>query len=215
VTKVHLEVSKSSKNGIETILIGHRGHPEVIGTIGQYDNKKGKIHLIEDIEDVNQLTIKIDKKLNFFTQTTLSIKNTQSIILALKKKFLNISGPKKEDICYATTNRQNAIIKLSKITDIILVIGSKNSSNSSRLSELGKETGVFTKQIESFSDIKEEWLKNKKNIGITAGASAPDILVEEVIKHLKKLGFKNPPKEMLGDEEKTIFKIPKNLNVQN
>ncbi|WP_295164725.1 4-hydroxy-3-methylbut-2-enyl diphosphate reductase [uncultured Buchnera sp.] len=211
VTKVHLEVSKSSKNGIETILIGHKDHPEVIGTIGQYDNKKGKIHLVESIEDVNRLSIKIDKKLNFFTQTTLSIKNTQSIILSLKKKFLNISGPKKEDICYATTNRQNAILKLSKITDIILVIGSKNSSNSSRLAELGKETGVFTKQIESFSDIREEWIKNKKNIGITAGASAPDILVTEVIKYLKKLGFKNPPKEILGDKEKTTFKIPKNL----
>lgn len=211
VTKVHLEVSKASKNGIETILIGHKGHPEVIGTIGQYNNKEGKIHLVEKIEDIKKLKIKKDKKLNFFTQTTLSIKNTKSIISALKKKFPNISGPKKEDICYATTNRQNAVLKLSEITDTILVIGSKNSSNSSRLAELGRETGTFTKQIESCSEIKEEWFKKSKNIGITAGASAPDILVKEVIQHLKKIGFKNPPIEILGNQEKTNFKIPKNL----
>jgi len=211
VTKVHLEVSKASKNKIETILIGHKGHPEVIGTLGQYENKKGHIHLVESIQDVKKIKIKKNTKLNFFTQTTLSVKNTKSIILALKKKFPNISGPKKEDICYATTNRQNAILKLSKITDIILVIGSKNSSNSSRLTELGIETGTVTKQIESYYEIKKEWFKNKKNIGITAGASAPDILITEVIEHLKKLGFNNPPKEMSGKQENTIFKIPKNL----
>ncbi|CAL4320115.1 4-hydroxy-3-methylbut-2-enyl diphosphate reductase [Buchnera aphidicola] len=211
VEKVHLEVEKSSKNNIETIFIGHKGHPEVIGTIGHYENKKRKIHLIESVQDINKLNIKSNQKLNFFTQTTLSIKNTQFIILALKNKFPNISGPKKEDICYATTNRQNALLKLSKITDTILVIGSKNSSNSNRLTELGKETGIFTKQIESFLDIKEEWLKKTKNIGITAGASAPDILVQEVIKYLKKIGFNNPPQEILNDKEKKIFKIPKNL----
>ncbi|QCI16982.1 4-hydroxy-3-methylbut-2-enyl diphosphate reductase [Buchnera aphidicola (Aphis helianthi)] len=210
VMKVHKEVSKASQKNIETIFIGHKGHPEVIGTIGQYNNKNGKIHLVESIEDINQLSIKQDTKLNFFTQTTLSIKNTQSIIQFLKKKFPNISGPKKEDICYATTNRQNAIIKLSKMTDMILVIGSKNSSNSNRLSELSKETGVFTKQIESFLDIQEEWIKNIKHIGITAGASAPEFLVKQVIVHLQKMGAKKS-KEIIGTEEKTVFNIPKHL----
>lgn len=213
VSKVHKEVSQASKKNIETILIGHKGHPEVIGTIGQYDNTNGKIHLIESIKDINQLQIKKNnKKLSFFTQTTLSVKHTKSIIEALKKKFPYISGPKKEDICYATTNRQNAIIKLSKITDILFVIGSRNSSNSNRLAELGEEIGIFTKQIESFMDIKTEWIKNKKYIGITAGASAPEFLVHQVTKYLQKMGA-NPPKEILGIEEKINFNIPKYLKL--
>ncbi|QCI16409.1 4-hydroxy-3-methylbut-2-enyl diphosphate reductase [Buchnera aphidicola (Aphis craccivora)] len=214
VTKVHKEVSKASEKNIETIFIGHKGHPEVIGTIGQYNKKNSsQIHLIESIEDINKLSIeKNNTKLNFFTQTTLSINYTQSIIKALKKKFPHISGPKKEDICYATTNRQNAVIKLSKITDMILVIGSKNSSNSNRLTEIGKETGVFTKQIESFLDIKEKWIKNIKHIGITAGASAPEFLVKQVIEYLQKIGAKKP-KEILGPEEKIIFNIPRYLTL--
>ncbi len=213
VSKVHKEVSQASKKNIETILIGHKGHPEVIGTIGQYNNTNGKIHLIESIKDINQLQIKKNnKKLSFFTQTTLSVKHTKSIIEALKKKFPYISGPKKEDICYATTNRQNAIIKLSKITDILFVIGSRNSSNSNRLAELGEEIGIFTKQIESFMDIKTEWIKNKKYIGITAGASAPEFLVHQVTKYLQKMGA-NPPKEILGIEEKINFNIPKHLKL--
>lgn len=214
VTKVHKEVSKASEKNIETIFIGHKGHPEVIGTIGQYNKKNSsQIHLIESIEDINKLSIeKNNTKLNFFTQTTLSINYTQSIIKALKRKFPHISGPKKEDICYATTNRQNAVIKLSKITDMILVIGSKNSSNSNRLTEIGKETGVFTKQIESFLDIKEKWIKNIKHIGITASASAPEFLVKQVIEYLQKIGAKKP-KEILGPEEKTIFNIPRYLTL--
>ncbi|QFQ32884.1 4-hydroxy-3-methylbut-2-enyl diphosphate reductase [Buchnera aphidicola (Aphis fabae)] len=213
VTKVHKEVSKASEKSIETILIGHKGHPEVIGTLGQYNNENSKIHLIESIEDINKLPIKKNNtKLNFFTQTTLSIKYTQSIIKSLKKKFPYISGPKKEDICYATTNRQNAVVKLSNITDMILVIGSKNSSNSNRLAELGRETGVFTKQIESFSDIKEKWIKNIKYIGITAGASAPEFLVKQVVEYLQKMGAKKP-KEMLGTKEKIIFNIPRYLTL--
>jgi len=210
VEKVHIEVSKSSKKGIETILIGHKGHPEVEGTLGQYNNKNGKIHLIESIEDVNNLSIQNNQELNFFTQTTLSITNTKKIISALKDKFPNISGPNKEDICYATTNRQIAVRQLSKITDIILVIGSKNSSNSNRLAELGKETGTFTKLINSFVDIKKKWLNNINYIGITAGASAPEILVKQVIQYLQKLGA-NKPIEMIGVQEKKVFKIPKKL----
>ncbi|CAL4326210.1 4-hydroxy-3-methylbut-2-enyl diphosphate reductase [Buchnera aphidicola] len=210
VTKVHKEVSKSSSMGIKTILIGHKGHPEVEGTIGQYDNKNGKIYLIQSIEDVNQLSIKSHQKLNFVTQTTLSISYTKNIIYALKKKFPNISGPIKEDICYATTNRQKAVNQLSKITDMILVVGSKNSSNSNRLAELGRENGTFTKLIDSFIDIKKKWLKNINYIGITAGASAPEILVTEVIQYLKKLGA-NQTIEMIGTKETTVFKIPKQL----
>ncbi|QFQ31993.1 4-hydroxy-3-methylbut-2-enyl diphosphate reductase [Buchnera aphidicola] len=213
VTKVHKEVSQASKKNIETIFIGHKGHPEVIGTIGQYNSTNSKIHLVESIEDIKKLPINLNhKKLNFFTQTTLSINNTRSIIKFLKKKFPYISGPKKEDICYATTNRQNAMIKLSKNSDIILVIGSKNSSNSKRLTELGEEIGVYTKQIESFLDIQKKWIKNIKYIGITAGASAPEFLVQQVIEYLKKMGAQNI-KEISGNKEKISFKIPKYLTI--
>ena len=210
VTKVHMEVLKASKKGIETILIGHRGHPEVEGTIGQYDNKDGNIYLVESVKDVNNLSVQNEQKLNFVTQTTLSVSNTRKIISSLKSKFPKIHGPKKEDICYATTNRQIGVLQLSKITDMILVIGSKNSSNSNRLAELGQETGTFTKLINSFIDIKIKWLKNINYIGITAGASAPEILVTEVIQYLQKIGA-NKPIEIAGIKEKTIFKIPKKL----
>lgn len=210
VEKVHMEVSKSSKKGIETILIGHQGHPEVEGTMGQYNNKNGKIYLVESIEDVNNLSVKNSNKLNYVTQTTLSVANTKNIISALKNKFPNISGPNKEDICYATTNRQTAVHQLSKIADIILVIGSKNSSNSNRLAELGNETGTFTKLINSFVDIKKKWLKNVNYIGVTAGASAPEILITEVVQYLQKIGA-NKPIEMIGIREKKVFKIPKKL----
>ncbi|QIQ41750.1 MAG: 4-hydroxy-3-methylbut-2-enyl diphosphate reductase [Buchnera aphidicola (Microlophium carnosum)] len=210
VKKVHIEVSKSSNKGIETILIGHKGHPEVEGTLGQYDNKNGKIYLVESVEDVNNLSVKNHQKLNFVTQTTLSITNTKNIITALKNKFPRISGPIKEDICYATTNRQIAVRQLSRITDIIFVVGSQNSSNANRLAELGKETGTFTKLINSFFDIKKKWLKNRNYIGITAGASTPEILVTEVIQYLQTLGAKKAI-EMIGIKEKKVFKIPKKL----
>ncbi|CAL4319959.1 4-hydroxy-3-methylbut-2-enyl diphosphate reductase [Buchnera aphidicola (Protaphis terricola)] len=210
VTKVHKEVENSSKKGIETIFIGHKNHPEVIGTLGHYNNKDSKIHLIQSIKDIKKISVKNNRKLNYFTQTTLSIKNTQNIIKSLKKKFPYISGPKKEDICYATTNRQNAILKLSKISNIIFVIGSKNSSNTNRLTEIGKETGIYTKQIESFLEIKKKWIKNKKYIGITAGASAPEFLVKQVVKYLQKIGAITI-KEMPGTKEEITFNIPKNL----
>jgi len=210
VTKVHKEVSACSKKGIETILIGHKGHPEVEGTIGQYENKNGKIYLVESISDVDNLTVKNTEKLNFVTQTTLSISQTKNIISSLKKKFPKITGPFKEDICYATTNRQKAVHYLSKISDIIFVIGSNNSSNSNRLTELGKELGVFTILINSFRDIKKIWLKNVNCIGITAGASAPEILVKEVVEYLKNIGA-NKYIEMIKVKEKKFFRIPKKL----
>ncbi|AEO07960.1 4-hydroxy-3-methylbut-2-enyl diphosphate reductase [Buchnera aphidicola] len=210
VQKVHREVSKSSAQSIETILIGHKEHPEVKGILGQYTNKNSKIHIIENVQDIKNLFIKNHQKLNFFTQTTLSIKNTKKIITALKNKFPHISGPHKEDICYATTNRQRAVYQLSKKVNMILVIGSKNSSNANRLVELGKETGTYTKLINSVIDIKKKWLKNINNIGITAGASTPEILVKEVVQYLKKLDA-NEPIEMLGIKEKTVFKISKKM----
>ncbi|QCI23702.1 4-hydroxy-3-methylbut-2-enyl diphosphate reductase [Buchnera aphidicola (Macrosiphoniella sanborni)] len=211
VKKVHIEVSKSSQKNIETILIGHKGHPEVEGILGQYTNKNSKIHLIESIEDINDLSIKNDRKLNFFTQTTLSIRNTTKIIASLRNKFPQISSPPKEDICYATTNRQIAVNQLSNKVNMILVIGSKNSSNSNRLAELGRENGIFTKLINSFVDIKTKWLRNVNYIGITAGASAPEILVKEVVEYLKKLGA-HESIEMLGIQEKTVFQLPKKIS---
>ncbi|ANZ22377.1 4-hydroxy-3-methylbut-2-enyl diphosphate reductase [Buchnera aphidicola (Diuraphis noxia)] len=210
VTKVHKEVSEYSKKGIETILIGHKGHPEVEGTLGQYDNKNGKIYLVQSTQDVNKLSIKNTDKLNFVTQTTLSVTKTQHIISCLKNKFPKICAPNKEDICYATTNRQKAIRELSKISDIIFVIGSKNSSNSNRLAELGREAGILTKLINSFVDIKTKWLKNIHSIGITAGASAPEILVKEVVQYLQTLGA-NQSVKTIGFEEKNFFKIPQKL----
>lgn len=213
VTKIHVKVSQLSKNGIETILIGHKGHPEVEGTIGQYENKKSNIYLVQNIEDVNKLSIAHDKKLQFVTQTTLSVKNAKSIIASLKTKFLNISNPNEEDICYATTNRQSAVYQISKISDIILVVGSKNSSNSNRLVELGQENGIITKLIDAVSDIQDKWFKDVTYIGITAGASAPEILVRKVIEYLKKLKIKKIV-EIPGIKEKTIFKIPKKLLIK-
>ncbi|QCI21464.1 4-hydroxy-3-methylbut-2-enyl diphosphate reductase [Buchnera aphidicola (Hyadaphis tataricae)] len=214
VTKVHKEVSACSKRGIETILIGKKGHAEVKGIIGQYENKNGKIHLIESVKDIKQLLIKNTNKLHFVTQTTLSITQTKKIISVLKKTFPQISHPKKEDICYATTNRQKAMYNLSKTSEIILVIGSKNSSNSNSLKELGTELGVLTKLIDSVSDIRKKWIKNISCIGITAGASAPEILVQQVIQYLQKIGFSRII-EINGTKEKNFFNIPKQLLINN
>lgn len=216
VEKVHVEVSNSSKKDIDTILIGHKGHPEVQGTIGHYNSKKGKIYLVESTKDVENLHVKNNKKINFFTQTTLSIIDSKKIIRSLKKKFPKISGPRKEDICYATTNRQKAVLNLAKLVDIILVVGSKKSSNANRLLELGKSTGIFTYLINSFREIKKEWLKDINYIGITASASTPEILVKEITEYLKKL--KNVKKNIkkIGFKEKKVFKIPiQLLNYKN
>jgi 4-hydroxy-3-methylbut-2-enyl diphosphate reductase len=214
VTKVHKEVSACSKKGIETILIGKPGHAEVTGIIGQYENKNGKIHLIESVKDIKQLLITNTNKLHFVTQTTLSITQTKKIISVLKKTFPQISHPKKEDICYATTNRQKAMYNLSKTSDIILVIGSKNSSNSNSLKELGTELGVLTKLIDSVADIRKKWIKNINCVGITAGASAPEILVQQVIQYLQKIGFSTII-EINGTKEKNFFNIPKQLLINN
>ena len=174
VTKVHLEVVRYSKDGLDTILIGHKGHPEVEGTMGQYDDScGGKIHLVENVEDVANLKIENKDKTAFVTQTTLSVDDTSDIIDALRTRFANIIGPKKDDICYATQNRQDAVKKLVESCDLLLVIGSQASSNSNRLREIADKNGTEAHLIDGPDYIEEKWLENKTKVGVTAGASAP------------------------------------------
>lgn len=210
VTKVHLEVTRYSSLGQETILIGHKGHPEVVGTMGQYDESNGgKIYLVESVEDVNSLEINDPKKLFFVTQTTLSMDDTSLVIDALRARFPDIEGPRKDDICYATQNRQDALKDLTKKCDVILVVGSTNSSNSNRLKEIADNNQIDGYLIDGADDIKPEWLKGKKSIGLSAGASAPELLVQEVILYLKSQGVENV--EALGFEEEVVFSLPKEL----
>jgi len=210
VTKVHLEVTRYSTLGQETILIGHKGHPEVVGTMGQYDESNGgKIYLVESVEDVNSLEIKDPKQLFFVTQTTLSMDDTSLVIDALRTRFPDIEGPRKDDICYATQNRQDALKELTKKCDVILVVGSTNSSNSNRLKEIADNNQIDGYLIDGADDIKPEWLKGKKSIGLSAGASAPELLVQEVILYLKSQGVENV--EALGFEEEVVFSLPKEL----
>lgn len=213
VTKVHLEVMRHCKNNYEVILIGHKGHPEVEGTMGQYLASKSDtkdIHLVETPEDVEALSITNTNNLAFVTQTTLSMDDTSKVIDALKARFPNIVGPKKNDICYATQNRQDAVKILAKQCDLLLVVGSPNSSNSNRLKELARQNNTTSYLIDGALDIKEEWLNNVKTIGVTAGASAPEILVEDVIQHLKNHTH-GEVFEIEGKKENIVFPLPKEL----
>ncbi len=213
VTKVHMEVFRYSKEGRETILIGHKGHPEVEGTMGQYDeNFGGKIYRVDSPKEVDQLVVNNPEKLGFVTQTTLSMDDTAIIIDRLRHCFPNIKGPKKDDICYATQNRQDALKKLSDKCDIILVVGSPNSSNSNRLKELAEKRGVTAFLIDDADDIDEKWVVDSDNItvGVTAGASAPEILVEEVNEKLASLGATILPDNQ-GIIESVSFVLPKEL----
>lgn len=211
VTKVHMEVLRYSKEGRETILIGHKGHPEVEGTMGQYDiSYGGDIYRVDSPEEVEQLEVKNPDKLGFVTQTTLSMDDTAIVIDKLRKRFPLIAGPKKNDICYATQNRQDALKKLANKSDIILVVGSPNSSNSNRLRELSEKRGVPAYLIDSADDIQEEWLDGKDNIGVTAGASAPEILVKQVTDKLKNMGANVLPDDQ-GIVENVSFVLPKVL----
>ncbi|CAI1839306.1 4-hydroxy-3-methylbut-2-enyl diphosphate reductase [Serratia liquefaciens] len=212
VTKVHMEVARASRRGTEAILIGHAGHPEVEGTMGQYSNPKGGMYLVESPDDVWKLQVKDESNLCFMTQTTLSVDDTSDVIDALRKRFPSIIGPRKDDICYATTNRQEAVRNLAGDADVVLVVGSKNSSNSNRLAELAQRVGKPAYLIDSAADIQEVWLKNASNIGVTAGASAPDVLVQDVIARLKALGGLNVH-EVSGREENIVFEVPKELRV--
>ncbi|GKW12060.1 MULTISPECIES: 4-hydroxy-3-methylbut-2-enyl diphosphate reductase [Pectobacterium] len=213
VTKVHMEVARASKKGVEAILIGHAGHPEVEGTMGQYSNADGGMYLVESPEDVWQLRVKDETNLCFMTQTTLSVDDTYAVIDALRERFPQIVGPRKDDICYATTNRQEAVRHLSDKADVVFVVGSKNSSNSNRLAELAQRAGKAAYLIDAAEDIQESWVTGVAQVGVTAGASAPDILVQQVIQRLKELGGKVAV-EMQGREENIVFEVPKELRVE-
>jgi 4-hydroxy-3-methylbut-2-en-1-yl diphosphate reductase len=214
VTKVHIEVTRYSREGRECILIGHEGHPEVEGTMGQYNSAKGgAIYLVEDETDVAELVVNNPDSLAYVTQTTLSMDDTAKVIDALRKKFPNIQGPRKDDICYATTNRQDAVRQLALECDLVLVVGSPNSSNSNRLRELAERCGTESYLIDGPDDINPEWIKNRTSIGITAGASAPEVLVKQVIEKLQKCGA-TAPQELNGTPENISFSLPKELRLQ-
>lgn len=212
VTKVHLEVARHSRNGHEVILIGHRGHPEVEGTMGQYRKRddQGGIYLVVTADDVADLKIKDPNNLAFVTQTTLSMDDTAKVIKALKTRFPKIQGPKQNDICYATQNRQDAVKELAKQCDLVLVVGSPNSSNSNRLRELALQSDTPAYLIDRADDIDPSWLDGIKMIGLTAGASAPDLLVDEVIEKLKERGA-NSVRTLSGQEENVTFSLPRAL----
>lgn len=214
VTKVHLEVMKYSREGIEAILIGHHGHPEVEGTMGQYDKKHGgEIYLVEDEQDVAQLQVNDPEKLAFVTQTTLSIDDTSKVIEALRAKYPLIQGPRKDDICYATQNRQDAVRDLAEQCDVVLVVGSPNSSNSNRLRELAERMGKKAFLIDNADEMEQTWFERNSKVGVTAGASAPEILIKQVLDRLQEWGA-IPPQELAGQEENITFSLPKELRIK-
>lgn len=213
VTKVHMQVARASRKGTKAILIGHKGHPEVEGTMGQYSNEDGGIFLIEKVEDIARLPMQDNDDLTFMTQTTLSLDDTAETIAALKEKYPAIQGPHKNDICYATTNRQEAVRELARLSDLVLVVGSKNSSNSNRLAELASRMGVKSQLLDDPADIQADWFNDVKTIGITAGASAPEELVQSIISRLKRFGA-NSIEELQGLEENMFFEVPKELRIK-
>jgi 4-hydroxy-3-methylbut-2-enyl diphosphate reductase len=214
VTKVHLEVMRYSRDGRECVLIGHQGHPEVEGTMGQYDRSNGgDIYLVENEADVARLEVKDPEHLSYVTQTTLSMDDTARVIDALREKFPNIEGPRKDDICYATQNRQDAVKQLAGDCDLMLVVGSPNSSNSNRLRELAERMDTPAYLIDEASQIDPAWLEGRKVVGVTAGASAPEVLVNDVIRRLQDLGG-TAPEEIVGREENIVFSMPRELRIE-
>jgi len=214
VTKVHIEVARHCRNGRDVVLIGHEGHPEVEGTMGQWrqEDGKGKIYLVEDLEDALALEVEQPDNFAYTTQTTLSVDETRDVIAALKQKFPMIQGPKHDDICYATQNRQDAVRELAAKCDLVLVVGSINSSNSNRLRELSEKEGCEAYLIDGAEFIKPEWVVGRKNIGVTAGASAPEVLVQGVIAKLQALGG-GIVTELDGEPENIVFALPKELRL--
>ncbi|WXL25101.1 4-hydroxy-3-methylbut-2-enyl diphosphate reductase [Ectopseudomonas mendocina] len=214
VTKVHMEVVRYSREGRECILIGHEGHPEVEGTMGQYDaSNGGAIYLVEDEQDVAELQVNNPEQLAFVTQTTLSMDDTSKVIDALRARFPAIGGPRKDDICYATQNRQDAVKQLASECDVLLVVGSPNSSNSNRLRELAERMGTPAYLIDGAEDMSQTWFASAQNVGITAGASAPEVLVQGVIQQLVSWGASNA-EELAGRPENITFSMPKELRVK-
>lgn len=212
VTKVHMEVARFEKSGKECILIGHVGHPEVEGTMGQYTSQEGGMYLVETPDDVAKLKVKNPEDLAFVTQTTLSVDDTAQVIDALRSHFPAIEGPRKDDICYATQNRQDAVKNLAKQCDLVMVVGSKNSSNSNRLRELAAKLETTAYLIDNAEEINPDWFGNAATIGLTAGASAPELLVQNVVERLKQLGVTQVD-EVSGRPEKIEFSLPKELKV--
>lgn len=213
VTKVHMEVARYAREGREVILIGHEGHPEVEGTMGQFDTQfGGRIVLVETPEDVERLDVKEPERLAFVTQTTLSVDDTERVVDALRRRFPTLTTPRKEDICYATQNRQDAVKRLVERCDIILVVGSPTSSNSNRLREIAAKAGIPGYLIDGPEDMQREWFDNKRVVGVTAGASAPEVLVERVVARLKEWGGQ-APENLLGQVENVVFSLPRELRV--
>jgi 4-hydroxy-3-methylbut-2-enyl diphosphate reductase len=210
VTKVHLETARHCRNGFDVVLIGHRGHPEVEGTMGQCREGGGRIHLVESVADVDLLEVQDRSRIAYVTQTTLSVDDTTSIIGALKARFPRIQGPKKSDICYATQNRQDAVKDLARRCGLVLVVGSPNSSNSNRLREIAEKQGAAAHLIDGPEDIRREWLESRPRVGLTAGASAPEVLVEQVIARLDEWGAK-VVEEQAGIREQVVFALPREL----
>lgn len=210
VTKVHVEVAKMREEGLEIVMIGHHGHPEVEGTMGQSDDG---MYLIETIEDVEQLNVRNPERLAYVTQTTLSVDDTADIIDALKRRFPNVAEPKKGDICYATTNRQQAVKFMAPQVELLIVVGSPSSSNSSRLREVAEKNGVESYMVDDASQIDPAWVEGKRRIGVTAGASAPEVLVQQLIERLRALGASSV-RELDGVTENVTFPLPKGLSAR-
>lgn len=215
VTKVHIEVYRYCKQGFDLILIGHHGHPEVEGTLGQWDrlNGKGQIYLVDSVGEACAIKIKQPNRIAYVTQTTLSMDDTRDIICELRQRFPLIEGPKHDDICYATQNRQIAVRELASQTDLVLVVGSINSSNSNRLKELAEREGVESYLIDGAKDLKKYWFEGVKTIGLTAGASAPEKLVKDVIKAIQSIAPNTSVSELEGEPENMVFALPKELRL--
>lgn len=214
VTKVHVEVAKMRKEGKEIIMIGHQGHPEVEGTMGQIEGNDRGMYLVETEDDVEKLQVKDDSNLAYVTQTTLSVDDAERIVNTLKRRFPLITGPKKDDICYATQNRQDAVKQMVKQCDLVIVVGSPNSSNSNRLCEVARNANVEAYMVDRATQLQDEWLLGKSHVGITAGASAPEILVQQVIARLKQIGTQQTGSEVMIEElsgvvESVVFPLPK------
>jgi 4-hydroxy-3-methylbut-2-enyl diphosphate reductase len=211
VTKVHMEVRRFAREGRDVILIGHDGHPEVEGTIGRFDPSfGGRILLVESVEDIARLEVRDPARLAFVTQTTLSVDDTAGIVEALKARFPGLASPTKEDICYATQNRQDAVKELLRDCDVLVVVGSVTSSNSNRLVELGERSGVPSHLVDGAADLRREWFQGRRCVGITAGASAPEVLVQEVVSRLVEWGAERPV-ELPGQAEHVVFGLPRAL----
>ncbi len=211
VTKVHMEVHRYARDARDVILIGHAGHPEVEGTMGRFDASfGGHIHLVESVQDIAKLNVVDPARLAFVTQTTLSVDDTAEIVDALRARFPALATPRKEDICYATQNRQDSVKKLLEQCDVLLVVGSRTSSNSNRLRELADRAGIPGYLIDGPEDLRKEWFEGKKAVGVTAGASAPELLVQQVVEKLRSWGGE-APQETVGREEKVFFTLPRDL----